>query len=91
MGVLASPDHPSSLLSHNLTTSNLGPLLLCSSRRVDTAKVKLSSHFYYIDAFQKEERNKEWLAKTLKRRFTEYIEEQNKRTKVSLLFYFYFN
>lgn len=87
MGVLAPPDHPSSLLSHNLTTSNLGPLLLCSRWRVDTAKVKLSSHFYYIDAFRKEERNKEWLAKPLKRRYTEYLEEQNKRTYASLLFF----
>lgn len=86
MGVLVPPDHPSSLLSHNLTTSNLGPLLLCSSWRVDTAKVKLSSHFYYIEAFRKEERNKEWLAKPLKRRFTEILEEQNKRTCVSLFF-----
>lgn len=88
MGVLATPEHPAPLLSHNLTTSNLGPLLLCSSWRVDTAKVKLSSHFYYRKAFRKEERNKERLAKPLKRRFTEYLEEQNKRTYASLRFFF---
>lgn len=80
MGVLAPPDHLSPLLSYNLTTSNLGPLLLCSSRRVDTAKVKLSSHFITQKLSRKEERNKEWLAKPLeekkKKRFNEHLEEQ---------------